>query len=114
MVEPTSTTAAASIAATLSGLTMSLLGVPLLGLVWGFVGALMTMTQMERMPWLRAALFGVLSTLAGAAIGGGVVTATSATGNAALILGSLAGGAGAFGIVGALAKRLASTAGGSK
>lgn len=93
---------------------MSLLGVPLLGLVWGFVGALMTMTQMERMPWGRAALFGALSTLAGAAIGAGVVSVTAATGTPALILGSLAGGAGAFGIVGALAKRLASGAGGAQ
>lgn len=113
MAEPTTTTAA-SIAASLSGLTMSLLGVPGLAVVWGFVGALMTMSQMEPMAWKKAAMFGILSTMAGSAIGAGSVNLLGVSGNAALILGSLAGGAGAFAIVGAVARRMASTAGGDK
>ncbi|MDE2098889.1 MAG: hypothetical protein KGL39_16670 [Patescibacteria group bacterium] len=114
MAEPTSSIAVASLAATLSSITMQLLGVPGLAVVWGFVGAMMTMSQMQAMPWPRAVLFGLLSTLSGAAIGAGSVGLMGVSGNPALILGSLAGGAGAFGIVGSLAQRLAKSAGGSQ
>ena len=114
MAEPTSSSLAAGFAATLSGVTMDLLGVSHLALVWGFVGAMMTMSQMEKMQWSRALLFGILSTAAGAAIGSASVSMLSATGTSALIIGSLAGGAGAFGIVAGLAQRFARVAGGEK
>jgi hypothetical protein len=111
MTEPI---AAASVAATLSGVTMSVLGVPGHAVIWGFIGALATISQMERMPWYKAFMFGVLSTLMGAAFGTFGAEALDLKGKAALILGSLIGGAGAFAIIAAFVKRATRIAGGEK
>lgn len=112
MAEPT--TSAASIAASISGVTMSLLGVPWLAVVWGFVGAMATLSQMQQMPLRRAILFGVLSTLVGAAMGTFGTQLLNLTGNMALVLGSVVGGAGAHAIIGALVQRAVRAAEGNK
>jgi hypothetical protein len=114
MTEPITTTSVAGLAAAFGGITMSLLGVPYLAVVWGFVGALVTMMQMATMPKPRAFVFGLLSTLAGAALGTFGVEVLGAQGRAALVLGSLVGGAGAFALIAALVRRATVFAGGQK
>ena len=101
MAEPTST-ATASFAAVLGGISLDLLGVPYHAIVWGFVGALVTMSQMATMPRGKAFVFGLLSTLTGAALGSFGVDFFHLQSKAALIVGSLVGGAGAFALIGAL------------
>jgi hypothetical protein len=114
MTEPIPTTGLATLAAAINGVALSLLGVPLLAIVWGFVGALMTMSQMSTMTKPRAFVFGALSTLAGAALGTAGVEILALQGRAALVLGSLAGGAGAFVLIATLVKRAVGIAGGAK
>ncbi len=114
MTAPISATTAAGFAATLSGVTMSAIGVPGHAVICGFIGALATISQMERMPWYRAFVFGIVSTFSGAAFGTFGAEMLELKGKAALILGSLIGGAGAFAIIGAFVKRAAKLAGGDK
>lgn len=114
MPEPISASTAASIAASVSGVTMSLLGVPWHAVAWGFIGALMSISQMEPMPWYKAFLFGTLSTLAGAALGAFGAEMFNLQGGGAVILGSLVGGIGAFPIVNALRDRFTRGARGEK
>ena len=71
MIEPTSQ-AAAAIAASISGITLALLGVDHYALVYGLVGSLFALFQAERMGRGKAVLFVLLSTLAGAAMGSSV------------------------------------------
>ena len=113
MAEPTST-AAASFAAVLGGISLDLLGVPYHAIVWGFVGALVTMSQMATMPRGKAFVFGLLSTLTGAALGSFGADFFGLQSKAALIVGSLVGGAGAFALIGALVNRAAAFAAGGK
>jgi hypothetical protein len=112
MPEPTST-AAAGVAAIISGITLDLLGVPYHAVVWGFVGALVTMSQMAKMERSRAFVYGLLSTLAGAALGTFGVELMALQSKSSLIIGSLIGGAGAFGLIGALVRRATKAARGA-
>ncbi len=79
MPEPTSTTASAFVAAA-SAFTLTLLGVEYHALVWALAGSLAALAmapaqQQQATPRtrLRAVAFVVFSTLAGAAISGGLV-----------------------------------------
>jgi hypothetical protein len=115
MTEPISSGAvAAGFAASLGGITLSLLGVPYHAVIWGFVGAMATLSKMEPMPKRKAFVYGMLSTLSGAALGSFGVELTQLTSRAALIVGSLVGGAGAFALIGALVSRATALAGGGK
>lgn len=105
MTEPVTSTAAAGVAAIVGGITMDLLGVPYHAVVWGFVGALVTMSQLASMSKPQAVVYGLLSTLSGAALGTFGVELLGLQSRAALVLGSLIGGAGAFAVIGALVKR---------
>lgn len=73
MIEPTSQ--AAAFAASVSAITMALLGVDHHSIVWGLVGALFALYQSEGMGRWRAIFFVVLSTLGGAALGNGLLAA---------------------------------------
>jgi hypothetical protein len=68
VIEPTTQTATA-LAASLSGITLALLGVDYYSLLYAFVGALFALYEAERMGRGKAVLFAVLSTLAGAVMG---------------------------------------------
>ncbi len=105
MTEPISTATATGVAALLGGLTLDLLGLPYLAVVWGFVGAMVGMMQLNTVATMSTAgafFFGLLSTLVGAALGTAGVDVLGLQGRAALIVGSLVGGAGAFGLVNSL------------
>jgi hypothetical protein len=102
-VEPNWT---AAIIAGLSSIIMTLFGVEYYALVWGLVGALLALTQIESMPIRQAVLHVTLSTLIGAALGSAGVEFFSATHRVFLIIGSLVGGAGAQILVGEIIKSL--------
>lgn len=106
MTEPT--TAAASLAATLSGVTLALFGVDHYSLLYGLVGALLAMGQIDTVGRRSAVVFVVLSMLVGAAVGSAVMLALPDgwQHRPVLILGSIAGGYGANLIVAALIKAL--------
>ena len=72
MPEPT-TTAAASVAAAASGLTLALLGVDYHSLLYGLIGALIAVGQAQHTSRWRAVLSVVLSTVTGAVLGTVVV-----------------------------------------
>lgn len=103
MPEPTSTSAAA-IAATASGVTMALFGVDYYSLLYGLVGAMVAVVNTAQMPWLKAVVFVVLSTLVGSVLGNAAAVTLGATNHIMLSLGCIIGGAGAFGLVAALLK----------
>lgn len=94
MTEPTTSTVTA-IAASLSGITLALLGVEYHALLWAFVGAMLAMANSagQTMGWAVGRV--VLSTLVGAALGSGAIAALDASKPALLIVLSLLGGAGA-------------------
>lgn len=78
MPEPT-TAAAASLAATLSASTLALLGVDYHALIWGLAGSLFALSQIDQpsgKPRTRtgAVALVVVSTLAGAALGGALAS----------------------------------------
>ena len=110
MTEPASTAAATGVAALLGGVTLDLLGLPYLSLGWGFVGAMVSMMQLNTVATMSAKgafFYGFLSTLVGAALGTFVVAllvkfGIDLQGRAALIVGSLVGGAGAFVLINSL------------
>ena len=100
MPEPTTTTISAFVAAA-SAFTLTLLGVEYHALVWAMAGALAALAmapaqQQQATPRtrLRAVAFVVFSTLAGAAISGGLVVLVPG-GKPALILLALVTGYGA-------------------
>lgn len=104
MAEPTSTTLA-GYAAAASGVTLALLGVDYHSLLYGFVGALLAISNSERMTRARAVVYAVLSTLTGAVIGNAAVAFFETTNRSMLIFGCLIGGAGAQGFVYRFIKR---------
>lgn len=75
MIEPTTQTIAA-LAASISGISLALLGVDSYSLLYGMVGALFALFEAERMGRLRAVVFVVLSTVGGAALGEGLLSIT--------------------------------------
>lgn len=95
MAEPTSAVAAAGFAASVSSVTLALLGVEYYALVWGLVGASMAMGRASGMTWGRAVVYATLSTLVGAATGHGALAILDSRNQTVLILFSLIGGAGA-------------------
>ena len=98
MPEPT-TTAAASVAAAASGLTLALLGVDYHSLLYGLIGALIAVGQAQHTSRWRAVLSVVLSTVTGAVLGTVVVESLGVAGKASLLLGCIVGGAGAQALV---------------
>lgn len=104
MTDPTTSAAAAGIAASISGVTLALIGVEWYALLWSFVGALLAMGEAASMGRLRAIVYVALTTLVGAALGHGLVAVLDLHSRAILILFSLAGGAGAQRIVSAAIK----------
>ena len=102
MADPATT--AASVAAAASAITMALFGVDHHSILYGFIGALIAVSQSQHSSRWRAVVSVVLSTFAGAALGAGVVQALGAEGKAALLLGCLVGGAGAQVLVMALVR----------
>lgn len=96
------TPVATGLAAIIGGITLELFGLPYHAVVWGFFGALVSMSQLNTVKTMSnggAFLFCVLSTLVGGALGNFAVEFLALPSRAALILGSLIGGAGAFGFV---------------
>jgi urea transporter len=98
MAEPATTTAA-SVAAAVSGITMALLGVDYHAVLYGFVGALIAVSQSQHTSRWRAVVSVVLSTVTGAVLGTAVVHALGLDGRASVLLGCIVGGAGAQALV---------------
>lgn len=98
MPEPT-TTAAASLAAAVGGVTMALLGVDYHSLLYGLIGALIAVSQAQHTSRMRAVASVVLSTFTGAVLGTVVVESLDLAGKASLLLGCIVGGAGAQALV---------------
>lgn len=107
MLEPT-TPALTALAASLSGVTLALLGVDYYSLLYGMVGALMALHQAEAMARTKAIIFVVLCTLVGAALGNAALALFGTTSRALLLVGCILGGFGAQAI---LARLLKSTLG---
>jgi hypothetical protein len=102
MTEPTTSTAAAGLAASLSGVTMALIGVEWYALFWSLIGALFVMGESPSMGRGRAVLWVVLTMLIGAALAHGFVAAFDLKNRAILIGFSAVFGAGAQRVVSAL------------
>lgn len=123
MAEPTSTTVAA-LAASLSGVTLALLGVDYYSLLYGMVGALFAvvhanniaptpppatpdvLSNVARVTKIivgsgRVVIYVAFSTLAGAVIGNAAVALIGGSNRSLIILGCLIGGAGAQAVVSA-------------
>lgn len=98
MPEPT-TTAVASIAAAISGVTMALLGVDYHSLLYGLVGSLIAIGQSEHTSRWKAVVGVVLSTITGSVLGTAAVELFNLTGKTSLLLGCIVGGAGAQALV---------------
>lgn len=115
MTEPTTSAAAAGLAASLSGITLALLGVEYYALLWALVGALLAMSAAASMTRGRAIAYVALSTLVGAAFGHFAIAMLGAANRPLLIIFSLVGGAGAqqlvFTAIAAIASRIAKTGG---
>jgi predicted lysophospholipase L1 biosynthesis ABC-type transport system permease subunit len=103
VLEPTTPTAAA-LAASLSGVTLALLGVDYYSLLYANVGALMALHQAEAMGRVRAVIFVVLCTLVGAALGNAALALFGTTNRALLLVGCIIGGFGAQAILTRLLK----------
>lgn len=105
MIEPTTQTATA-LAASLSGITLALLGVDHLSIMYGFVGALFAAFEVERLGRGKAVVLVVLSTVGGAAMGNGLV-ALAGNGNRFIIfLGCIACGFSTQAILSAIVRRV--------
>lgn len=109
MTEPT---LAATIAAAFSTTTLALFGVDYYALLWGFIGALIALSQADAMPRNKAATFVTLSTFAGAAIGGVMVWLLPASPPSVQIFTSMVGGFGSQLIVKAAMDGIARALGG--
>jgi surface polysaccharide O-acyltransferase-like enzyme len=94
MIDPTTSTLTAW-AATLSGVTLAVLGVDYYSLLYGLVGAMMAMHTAQVMTRLRAVLFVCLSTVVGAALGNGALAVAGSNNRALLIVGCIVCGASA-------------------
>ncbi len=100
-MEPTTLTAG-TLAAAASAITLALFGVDYYSLLYGFVGALLALSEAGTMGRRRAVIYVALSTLVGGAFGNAAVTFFGSTARPFLILGCLIGGAGAQLLVSAL------------
>jgi hypothetical protein len=105
MIEPTTQTATA-VAATLSGITMAMLGVDHLSVIYGFVGAMFAVFEVERLGRAKAVLLVVLSTVGGAAMGNGLVELIGPDRKAVIFLGCIACGFGVQAILSAIVSRM--------
>lgn len=103
MIEPTSQ--AAAFAASLSAITMALLGVDHLSIIYGLVGALFALYEAERMERRRALVFVVLSTLAGAAMGNGALTVLGTASKGVLLVSCIVCGYGTQALLARLLRR---------
>lgn len=103
MSEPTSA-AAAGIAASISGVTLALIGVEWYALLWSLIGALFVMGEAPSMGRARAVLYVVLTMLIGAALAHGLMAVAGLQNRAMLIGLSVVFGAGAQRVVSALIK----------
>lgn len=92
----------AALVGAISSATVTLLGVDYYAVLWGFVGAMLALTQVERMERRRALVYVALSTLIGAACGTAAIAYTNQPVRAFLILASIVGGFGANVIISAL------------
>ncbi|MFN7725195.1 MAG: hypothetical protein ACK5QH_09010 [Rubrivivax sp.] len=104
MIEPTSQ--AAAFAASLSAITLALIGVDHLSIIWGLVGALFALYEAERMERRRALLFVVLSTLAGAALGTGALALAGTTSKGLLLVACIVCGYGTQALLARLLQRV--------
>lgn len=95
-----------ALAASASGITLALLGVDYYSLLYGMVGALFALHEAEPMPRTRAVLFVVLSTLAGAALGNGVLAVAGTNSRALLLVGCIVCGFGTQAILARLLRVL--------
>lgn len=109
MTDPMTATAA-SLAATLSGVALALLGVDHYSLLYGMVGALLALASPQSIGRVRAIAHVVLATFVGAALGNAaiVMLPESLQGRPILILGCLIGGYGAHVIAAALLRVIVS------
>lgn len=103
MPEPTTFTAGA-ITAAISAATMAFFGVDYYSLLYGVIGALLALPHVEQMGRVRAMVFVILSTLAGAVIGNGFVLWIDTKSRGALFLSCLVGGLAAQAMAGQLLK----------
>lgn len=101
-----STLSFGAIAAAMSAVSLALFGVDYYSLLYGLVGALLALPHVEQMGRWRAVLFVVLSTLAGAVIGNGIVAYFATQSRPLLIAGCLAGGIVAQTLAAALLKNV--------
>lgn len=109
MTDPMTATAA-SLAATMSGVALALLGVDHYSLLYGMVGALLALASPQSMGRVRAIVHVVLATFVGAALGNAamVLLPDSVQGRPILILGCLLGGYGAHVIAASLLRMVVS------
>jgi crotonobetainyl-CoA:carnitine CoA-transferase CaiB-like acyl-CoA transferase len=103
MIEPTSQ--AAAFAASLSAITLALLGVDHLSIIYGLVGALFALYEAERMERGRAMVFVVLSTLAGAAMGNGALALLGSGSKGVLLVSCIVCGYGTQALLARLLRR---------
>jgi uncharacterized protein YneF (UPF0154 family) len=101
-----STLSFGAVAAAMSAISLALFGVDYYSLLYGLVGALLALPHVEQMGRWRAVLFVVLSTLAGAVIGNGILAYFASSNRALLIAGCLAGGIVAQALAAALLKNV--------
>lgn len=94
-----------AVAASLSAVTLALLGVDYYSVLYGLVGALFALYEAERMTRGRAVFFVVLSTLGGAMLGNGLLAAVGASNKFVLLTGCIVCGFGALAILARLLNR---------
>ncbi len=94
-----------ALAASLSGITLALLGVDHLSIIYGLVGALFALYEAERMERGRALVFVVLSTLAGAAMGNGALSLLGTASKGVLLVSCIVCGYGTQALLARLLRR---------
>ena len=93
-------TPAAAIIASISGVTLAVLGQDYYSLLYAFIGSAISLTWMSPMGRFKTVLVVILSTVAGAALGTGAIG-----GSSPLLRGAcLVGGAGALSLLAALVR----------
>lgn len=104
MIEPTTQTVAA-LAASLSGIALALLGVDYYSLLYGMVGAMFALYEAVPMGRWRAVLFVILSTVAGAALGEGLIGVLVIKSKSLIFVGCIVCGYGTQAILARLLRR---------
>ena len=94
-----------ALVATLSAITLALLGVDYHSVLYGLVGALFALYEAERMTRVRAFFFVILSTLGGAILGNALLSAVGASNKFVLLAGCIVCGFGALAILARLLNR---------